>query len=131
MTTPTTAAPSASIDLEDDGFVPVTLRDPGTGKPITLSVDLYRTFCRLIELPRKDASGNLSDLIYLQGVVDLLKELGFPPVSHHLAGRFASKVMELGDALKKKAATMPASPDSTESTPTKSPVEPEPASSST
>lgn len=109
-----------SIDLEEDGFVPVTMKQPD-GKAITVNVDLQQAYNTVLDLAV--ANKGTGDNAYLQGVADYMQKLGLPSCSLRLAGRFADRLMELVAALKKKDATIAGSPASTAvSTPSESPA---------
>lgn len=66
----------------------------------TQTVDVFYTCNRLAEL---NAQEDLSLNERHQKIIDFMKDIGFPPVSHYVAVRFSAEINRLARELEKKA----------------------------
>jgi hypothetical protein len=106
-----------SIDLNDDGFEMVYLKDAEGKVLFKKELDLWETQNHIFDLQEKFKGKPHFE--FHAAVVDYLKKLGFPPVSHRFAdrlvGQLNAKVKELKNA--PAGDPSPGSPASTASTP--------------
>jgi hypothetical protein len=87
------------LDLgHDDGYLDVTIGND------TVKVDLFLVGNRVLELQQRDRDKPMAE--QHQAIVDLMKELRLPAVSHRVADRFAcgilDKLADVGALAKKK-----------------------------
>lgn len=83
------------INLDDDGFQNITING------VLVNVDIWKIRTRLQNLYEK-YKNNLNDEKYLEDILDIMQEIGFPKVSHRLAEKFAITIYEIADQIKKK-----------------------------
>lgn len=107
---------------DDDGFVEVTIKGADGVSSETKDLDLYETCNKLFDLARKHRDKPTPE--YHTGVATLLRELGFPAVSHRTASRFAKQIFERVDQLKNAdgGEPTPGSPVTTAPEPSASPA---------
>lgn len=97
------------VDLgDDDGYVNLKLGD------VMNRLDVWDVNNQILDYHARNKGK--PDREYNAGLVDLVKSLGYPQVSHKLAFKFVDKLQELARAVKKKedpSAVLPASTAST------------------
>jgi hypothetical protein len=100
----------SDIDLgEDDGLINLS------ASGVTVQADLWRLRARLADNHRKNRDAG--DEAYLDGVVKIMEDVGLPRVSQRMAQKFAERIYQRADQLKKESSPSAALPASTGSTP--------------
>jgi len=106
-----------SFDITDEGMETLRLKDDEGKVIFEKTFDLWDVNNHIYDLQQKFKNRPAHE--YHAAVVEYLKTLGFPPVSHRFAdaliGRITARVQELKND--PAGESLPNSPDSTESTP--------------
>ena len=106
-----------SIDLADDGYEKLTLRD-STGKVVwDKDLDLWEIHNTFVDIQNKYKGRPAQE--FHAAVVEHLAKMGFPPVSHRFADQLIVRVRQRVAELKNAPAgePVPGSPASTASIP--------------
>ena len=105
------------IDLADDGYEMVRLKDAAGNVLFEKELDLWETQNHFFDLQTKFRGKPAHE--FHTAVVEYLQKLGFPPVSHRFADRLVAGVNDTVKELKNAPAgePVPGSPASTESIP--------------
>jgi hypothetical protein len=100
------------IELEEQGFVDVAVKDADSDEVVSKRLDLYQLNNRMTEICNRLADKPVEQL---QAIVDMLSEMGFPTCSHRLAAQLykaiTERIAELdGESKKKDTSSESASP---------------------